>query len=133
MLGREGKHFASLIKLWDNLLHKNVLLGGRFKREGTDVYRWLIHVNIWQKPAQHLKQLSSNWKIRKFKKECFAKAESLFSKDSWKQRLKLKQKLVKSIFRGSQTFSEVEEFWNLSRLWILDAKILLENTDYWWS
>ena len=57
MLGREGKHFASLIKLWNNLLHKNVLLGGRFKREGTDIYRWLIHVNIWQKPAQHCKAI----------------------------------------------------------------------------
>ena len=24
---------------------------GRFKREGTYVYLWLIHVNIWQKPT----------------------------------------------------------------------------------
>ena len=57
MLGREGKYFASLIKLLNNLLHKNVLLGGRFKRKGTDIYRWLIHVNIWQKPAQHCKAI----------------------------------------------------------------------------
>jgi len=25
-------------------------VGGRFKREGTYVYLWLIHVDIWQKP-----------------------------------------------------------------------------------
>ena len=35
-------------------------VGGRFKREGTYVYRWLIHVVLWQKPTQIVKQLSSN-------------------------------------------------------------------------
>ena len=30
-------------------------MGGRFKREGTYVYLWLIHVAIWQK--------TTNWKI----------------------------------------------------------------------
>ena len=24
---------------------------GRFKREGTYVYLWLIHVDVWQKPT----------------------------------------------------------------------------------
>ena len=24
-------------------------VGGRFKREGTYVHRWLIHVDVWQK------------------------------------------------------------------------------------
>ena len=28
-------------------------VGGRFKREGTHVYLWLIHVDIWQKPTQY--------------------------------------------------------------------------------
>ena len=40
--------------------------GGRFKREGTDVYLCLIHVDIWQKPAQHCKavilQLTKKYK-----------------------------------------------------------------------
>ena len=27
----------------------------RFKRRGTCVYIWLIHVDIWQKPTQHCK------------------------------------------------------------------------------
>ena len=26
-------------------------MGGKFKREGTYVYLWLIHVDIWQKPT----------------------------------------------------------------------------------
>jgi len=26
---------------------------GRFKREGTYVYLWLIHVDVWQKPTQN--------------------------------------------------------------------------------
>ena len=25
--------------------------GGRIKREGTCVYLWLIHVDVWQKPT----------------------------------------------------------------------------------
>ena len=36
------------LDLWDG---KEV--GGRFKKEGTYVYQWLIHVDIWQKPAQY--------------------------------------------------------------------------------
>ena len=30
-------------------------VGGKFKREGTCVYLWLIHVAVWQKPRQHWK------------------------------------------------------------------------------
>ena len=26
-------------------------IGGRFKRKGVYVYLWLIHVDVWQKPA----------------------------------------------------------------------------------
>ena len=26
-------------------------VAGRFKREGTYVYPWLIHVDVWQKPS----------------------------------------------------------------------------------
>ena len=35
-------------------------VGGRFKREGTYVYLWLIHVDVWQKSNQYIKQLSFN-------------------------------------------------------------------------
>ena len=30
-------------------------LGGRFKEEGTYVYLWLIHVDVWHKPTQSCK------------------------------------------------------------------------------
>jgi len=31
--------------------------GGKFKREGTYVYLWLIHVDGWQKPTQYCKAI----------------------------------------------------------------------------
>ena len=43
--------------------------GRRFKREGTDINLWLIHVDIWQKPAQYYKAIIFQLKINKnFKK-----------------------------------------------------------------
>ena len=32
-------------------------VGGRFKGEGTYVYLWLIHVDVWQKPTQFCKAI----------------------------------------------------------------------------
>ena len=31
---------------------------GRYKREGACVYLWLIHVDVWQKPAQYCKAIT---------------------------------------------------------------------------
>ena len=36
-----------------------------FKREGTYVYLWLIHVDVWQKPTQHCKAIILQLKILK--------------------------------------------------------------------
>ena len=41
---------------------------GRFKREGTYVYLWLIHADVWQKPTQHCKTIIFHLKINTFKK-----------------------------------------------------------------
>ena len=30
-------------------------MAGRLRKEGTYVYLWLIHVDVWQKPTQHCK------------------------------------------------------------------------------
>ena len=30
---------------------------GRFKREGTYVYLWLIHADVWQKPTLYYKAI----------------------------------------------------------------------------
>ena len=39
-----------------------------FKSEGTYVYLWLIHVNVWQKPSQHCKAIILQLKIKNEKK-----------------------------------------------------------------
>ena len=48
-------------------------MGRRFKREGTCIYLWLIHVDVWQKPVKHHKaiilQLKINLKRNSFNKE----------------------------------------------------------------
>jgi len=38
-------------------------VAGRFKREGTYAYLWLIHVDVWQKPTQHSKAIILQLKI----------------------------------------------------------------------
>ena len=38
-------------------------VGGRFEREETDVYLWLIHVDVWQKPTQYCKAIILHLKI----------------------------------------------------------------------
>ena len=43
-------------------------VGGKFKEEGTYVYLWLIHVDIWQKPTQYCKAIILQLKINKLKK-----------------------------------------------------------------
>ena len=40
-------------------------VGGRFKREGTYIYLWLIHVDVWQKPTQFCKVIILRLKINK--------------------------------------------------------------------
>ena len=41
-------------------------MGGRFKREGTYVYVWLIHIEVWQKTAKFCKAIILQWKINKY-------------------------------------------------------------------
>ena len=36
---------------------------GRFKRDGTYVYPWLIHVDVWQKPIPQCKAIILQLKI----------------------------------------------------------------------
>ena len=47
--------------LWDNLER----WGRRFKREGTCVYLWLTHVDVWQKPTQCCKAIILQLKVSK--------------------------------------------------------------------
>ena len=43
--------------------------GGTFKREGTCVYPWLIHVDVWQKTAQYCKAIILQLKRNTFLKK----------------------------------------------------------------
>ena len=38
---------------------------GGVKREGTYVYLWLIHVDVWRKPTQYRKAIILPFKINK--------------------------------------------------------------------
>ena len=40
-------------------------MGGRFKREGTCVYTWLIHADVWQKSQQYYKAIILQLKIKR--------------------------------------------------------------------
>ena len=42
--------------------------GRRVQDGGIHVHLWLIHVDVWQKPPQYLKSLSSDENIKIFKK-----------------------------------------------------------------
>ena len=43
-------------------------VAGRFKREGTYVNLWMIHVDVWQKPTQYYNAIILQLKINNFKK-----------------------------------------------------------------
>ena len=49
-MGFSGNSTLSLV-LCDDL--PGGVRGGKFKREGTYVYLWLIHAVVWQNPTQH--------------------------------------------------------------------------------
>ena len=60
--------FASGSSNWcpmtDNLEGWDGVGGGReVQKEGTYVYLWLIHVDVWQKPRQHCKATIPQLKI----------------------------------------------------------------------
>ena len=54
--------------------------GGKFKREGTQVYLWLIHVGVWQKPTQYCEAVILQLKINKL---IFKKSHRFFNPFLW--------------------------------------------------
>ena len=38
--------------------------GERPKKEGTYIYLWLIHADVWQGPTQHCKEIILQLKIK---------------------------------------------------------------------
>ena len=57
-------------------------MGGGFRREGTYIYLWLIHVDVWQRPTQYCKAIILQSKTPQFKK-ISVKVESDESNWSW--------------------------------------------------
>ena len=47
----------------NNRMGKKIDLFKKFKREGTYVYLWLIHADVWQKPTQYCKAIVLQLKI----------------------------------------------------------------------
>ena len=43
-------------------------MGGRFKRERTYVYLWLIYADVWQKPSQYCVVIFFKLNIKVFEK-----------------------------------------------------------------
>ena len=60
--------------LCDNLEGSDGEANGMFKREGTYVYLWLIHVDVWQKSSPYYKLTIPQLNIKKW---CLSKAKSL--------------------------------------------------------
>ena len=44
-------------------------MGRKFKKEGTHIYPWLIHADIWQKPTQYCKAIILQLKINNIRKK----------------------------------------------------------------
>ena len=44
-------------------------VGRRFTREGTHVYLWLIHADVWRKPTKYCKAIILQLKISTLKKK----------------------------------------------------------------
>ena len=71
MLHREfNSVLCANLEGWDGV-------GGKFKREGTYVYLWLIHIDVWQKPAQYWKAIILQLKINNFFKKVTLKKKML--------------------------------------------------------
>ena len=52
-------------------------VGGGFKKEGTHVYLWLTHVDVWQKPSQYCKVIILQLKI-KLKKQVWSCSRKVY-------------------------------------------------------
>ena len=57
---KEKKPYGDNLEGWNGV-------GGRFEREGTHVYLWLIHVDVWQKTTEHCKATILQLKRNKLK------------------------------------------------------------------
>ena len=80
-------------------------VGGRFKREGTYVYLWLIHTVVWQKATQHCETVILQLKMF-FKNRCIVapqkKMSVLLSRCSVKFHSESEQGIYIFIWKGKR-------------------------------
>ena len=72
---------------------------GRFRKKGTYVYLWLIHVAVWQKPTQHCSAIIFQLKIDKFKRQ-FTKSIYI-STNTWEKNLEKYNQSIQGLYTGS--------------------------------
>ena len=63
----QGAHPRGSVTTWSGGMGWGGKGEGGFKREGTCVYLWVIHVDVLQKPSQYCKETIFQLKINKFK------------------------------------------------------------------
>ena len=91
--------------LCDNLEGCDGVGGGReFEREGTCAYRWLIHVDLRQKPTQHCKAIILQFKINKF-----------FKKEGQTNKQKRRSPSLSSGFKDPRAVRKILKFFLLEK------------------
>ena len=68
---------------------------GRFKREGTYVYLWPIHVDVWQKPMKYCKAIMLQLRISKG-------MEMVYRRQNFKRNMKRMYAFVYMYLQGSR-------------------------------
>lgn len=59
-------------------------------REGTHMYPWPVHVDVWQRPAQRCKAITPQLKINKILKSYFKKGNiSAYREETGKENNKM--------------------------------------------
>ena len=106
-------------------------MGGKFKREGTYVYLWLIHVDVWQKPMQHYKVI-----ILQLKRTFVKKIRSDWNcHSSWPTRVwnRTEQKSMEHEQEHEAGGGLGIETWHLSVLkWVIIYLLLLSSAISAW-
>ena len=77
---------------------------GRLEREGTHVYLWLIHVDVWQKPTQFCKTIILQVRNKYFFKKRLC---SLFKCMTWAETLWASL----SVYLTSNPDDSYDQFW----------------------
>ena len=93
--------------------------GGRFKREGTYVYLWLIHVDVWKKPTKFCKAI-----ILQLREKKKAKIMASGPITSWQIDGETKKTVTNFIFLGSKITADDDYTHEIKRHLLLGRKAM---------